>query len=165
MVAGLLLSFVYFVSVAASPEVAPPACYNSSLIKDSDGKTIKMACHVMQYDYSYEKAYQYCEKHGMKLYKFDSIESYNGWHKMATTLFPTNIVAAMWVNGRRDKEYSGDFYIVEDDEKSPILGDVRFVFLTTFGKCFRMIQDANSYVATPWDCNKKMTFFCEFLHE
>jgi hypothetical protein len=145
--------------------LVPPVCNNSLIINNTDGHFIKTACYIAHVLYDptpYDNASSVCEKYGMSLYKFDTVESYDGWLQLANIIWPSYYGAATWVNGRREQECTGTFEIVEGEKKSPILGDVKFSEMNRCAKCLRMIQHGRIYHASPWSCEKPMTFFCEF---
>jgi hypothetical protein len=145
--------------------LVPPICDRSLITNRLDGTFFKTVCYINHNIYeplSYENASSVCSQHGMSLYKFDDPKSFNFWLQLANLIWPTPTVPAVWVNGKREHECSGKFEIDENGKKSQMYGDLVFRDMYNCGGCLRMIQNGRNFIGTPWDCNKAMTFFCEF---
>lgn len=128
----------------------------------TESKTVCYVAHDIYEPSTYDEANRICENHAMKLYKFDSAESYNGWLTLASSIWTPYYGAAVWVNGKRDDECSGQFKIVDDIDESQILGDIEYENLINCGQCLKMWNVGSHFTAKPEKCSTKMTFFCEF---
>lgn len=137
-------------------------------IVDELGAYLKTACYISDTSnttvQSYENAYKYCKDKGMRLYKFDSLNSYEGWVKGASSMWTTPTAPAIWVNGRRDQACSGGFYISEESSIIPMYEDVTYKSMSTCGQCMKMLNSYGFFAASPHDCSKPISFFCEFIN-
>ncbi|KAG5674353.1 hypothetical protein PVAND_004328 [Polypedilum vanderplanki] len=142
--------------------VSNEICHKELKIFDTKGKLIKIACYV-NIEADYKNASNLCSKNNMKLYKFNSVDSYNGWLQFANSIWTPNFGAAVWVNGERLRFCSGKFRIVEDSQKTKIQGDILYADHYYCGNCMVMQNSYGDFHASPGNCNDKMHFFCEIV--
>jgi hypothetical protein len=139
------------------------ACNKQLTIFDSGGSFVKTACYVAS-AMNYEGAASFCQHNNMKLYKFDTIESYDGWLRLADSLWMPFSRAAVWVNGRRRYNCSGRFKIVENLQRTSLGGNVHYEDLHDCGICLVMHNSYGQFKGSPEACSNKMTFFCESIN-
>jgi hypothetical protein len=137
--------------VAQHTTSAYSMCHKQLKIFDSGGNFVKTVCYA-NIEATFDEATSFCGENGMKLYKFDSLDSYNGWLQLTNSIWPPSSRAAVWVNGQRRRICSGKFRIVESSHRTLIHGDIHFTDLhNSYGP----------FAASPVNCLERMHFFCE----
>lgn len=140
-------------------------CTNESFVLDNNIKYIKTVCYVNDIFYkpqTYRGAYDICKNNRMKLYQFDSKDSYEGFLKLANRIWPPYFGAAVWVNGEREQTCSGDFKIKDRMFEKDLYDDISYEALGNCGDCMKVWNAHGAFRALPESCDTKMTFFCEY---